>query len=492
MDRRTFIKTVSACTLMYTLPSFSWAQEKGSKSPNILFMLSDDQGYNDLSSYGSNQVKTPNLDKLAAQGMRFTDFYAASAICSPSRAGLLTGRIPSRCGIYTFIPTDGDKFADECPMHLPKTETTIAQLLKAKGYSTCHLGKWHLSHLRAGTGRGAHADQPQPRDFGFDYSFGTTNNALPDHKDPNNFVRNGQRVGKLEGYSSQLVVDEGIQWLKTRNDKNNPFFMYLCFHEPHERVAAPPEMVDRHEGTEKVKTYLGCIENMDDAAGRLLKYLDEAGLAENTIVLFYSDNGSRSSMSKAANTNSPLRDAKASLWEGGIRVPGMIRWPGKIKPGSESSEPVSALDMLPTFCEIAGAAVPKDRKLDGTSITPLFENKRINRKNPLFWHLYGSSPAAVMRDGDWKIVGYSIKPEGYLEPCFNEKAMKFLKQATLVKFELYNVRNDIAETKNVAAENPAIFEKMKKSLTDRFTEVVAEGPTWTWDGVPKQDVKGRR
>ncbi|HBC85379.1 MAG TPA: arylsulfatase [Lentisphaeria bacterium] len=484
MDRREFIKTISASALICTLPSFSWAEGKGSQSPNILFMLTDDQGYNDLSCYGSKNIKTPNLDKLAAQGMRFTDFYSASPLCSPSRAGLMTGRTPSRCGIYTFLPADGDKNAAESPMHLPGTEITISQLLKKKGYSTCHLGKWHLSHLKIEGWKGPHPDQPQPKDFGFDYSFGTTNNALKDHKDPGNFVRNGKKVGNLQGYSSQIVVDEGIKWLNGRNDKSNPFFMYLCFHEPHEIVAAPQEMVDRHEGNnDKVKTYFACIENMDDAAGRLLKHLDESGLAENTIVLFYSDNGSRSSMSKAANTNSPLRGMKADIWDGGIRVPGIMRWPGKIKPGSECSEPVGAIDMLPTFCDITGATVPNDRKLDGTSITPLFEGKNITRKNPLFWHLYGSTPAAAMRDGDWKIVGYSTKPGQRLEPCFNEEAMKFIKQAKLVNFELYNIRTDIAETKDVSAGNPAIFEKMKKSLLDRFTEVVAEGPTWTWDGT---------
>ena len=482
MDRREFIKTLSASAVVCTLPGISRAQGTGSHPPNILLMVSDDQGYNDLSGYGSKNITTPHFDKIAAQGMRFTDFYAPSSICSPSRAGLMTGRFPSRCGIYTFIPADGDKFANVSPMHLARTEVTIPQLLKNRGYSTCHLGKWHLSHLNNDTWKGHHPDQPQPKDFGFDYSFGTTNNALPNHKNPQNFIRNGKKVGNLEGYSSQLVVAEGIQWLKQRGDKDKPFFMYLGFHEPHEIVAAPQEMIDRHVGTnENLKTYFACIENMDDAIGRLMDYLDETGLAENTIVLFYSDNGSRSSMSKAGNTNSPLRGEKSTLWDGGIRVPSIIRWPGKIRAGSECSEPVSALDLLPTLCEISGAQVPTNRKLDGVSIAPIFANKSITRKTPLFWHLYGSNPATAMRDGDWKIIGYTTRPGQRLEPCFNEEAMKFLKQATLVKFELYNVRNDISESKDVSSEYPVIFEKLKKNLTDLFNEVVAEGPTWIWD-----------
>lgn len=479
MDRREFIKGMAVGALVFSLPGISWgAPGQAGKKPNILIMLSDDQGYSDLSCFGSKYIKTPNLDKLADQGMKFTDFYACGPICSPSRAGLMTGRIPTRCGVYSYIPADTDKEKD-APMHLPATEVTIPQLLKKQGYSTCHVGKWHLSHLSgSGTGTKEQASQPQPKDFGFDHSYGTTNNALPSHLNPKNFALNGKPVGPLKGYSCQLVVDEGIRWMKERKDKDNPFFMYLCFHEPHERVAAPQEMVDRHEGTnDKVKTYFACIENMDDAAGRLLKYLDQSGLAENTIVLFYSDNGSR-----RKDQNVPLRGAKPDLWEGGMRVPAIIRWPGHVKPGSVCLEPAGGVDILPTLCAITGAQAPMDRKLDGTSLLPLFSLGKIERKVPLFWFLYKSAPAVAMRDGDWTLVGYISKP-GHLAHGITPAAMEYIKKAKLQKFELYNIREDIGQSKNIAKEKPEILEKMKKQMIDLYTEVVAEGPTWTWDGA---------
>jgi arylsulfatase A len=273
MQRRDFLKG-SAAGLAYLAASRSgWATPPATTpQPNILILLSDDQGYADLGCFGSPYLGTPNLDALAKQGVRFTDFYAAAPLCSPSRTGLMTGRIPSRCGMYSYID-DGDP-----TQHLPRQEVTIAQLLKAQGYDTCHLGKWHLSHLQNERSKSP-APLPQPSDFGFDYSFGTTNNALPTHLNPVNSVRNGKSVGPLKGYSCQLVADEGIEWLNARKGADRPFFMYLCFHESHETVAAPPERV-AHYGQVKVapkdpanermaeqarkrqdtaRTYLGCI-----------------------------------------------------------------------------------------------------------------------------------------------------------------------------------------------------------------------------------------
>ncbi|MHC4368831.1 MAG: sulfatase-like hydrolase/transferase, partial [Planctomycetota bacterium] len=184
--------------------------------PNILVLLADDLGYSDLSCYGSRSTKTRNLDKLAESGMRFTDFYAPAPNCSPSRAGLLTGRSPSRTGMYNYIPPDG-------PLHLPEPEVTIAELLRDAGYNTAHIGKWHLCHDMLSE------DLPQPSDHGFDYSLGTENNASPSHKNPANFVRNGKAVGKMEGYSCQIVADEVIGFLDNREDSGKPFFICAWF-----------------------------------------------------------------------------------------------------------------------------------------------------------------------------------------------------------------------------------------------------------------------
>lgn len=479
MQRRDFLRT-SAAGLAYLAASRSgWALPPATTAPpNILIVLTDDQGYADLGCFGSPYLGTPNLDALAKQGVRFTDFYAAAPLCSPSRTGLMTGRIPSRCGMYSYID-DGDP-----TMHLPKQEVTIAQLLKAQGYDTCHVGKWHLSHLRDERWKGSNP-LPQPRDFGFDHSFGVTNNALPTHLNPVNFVRNGKSVGPLEGYSCQLVADEGIQWLKERAKADRPFFMYLCFNEPHETVAAPPDRVAHYaqvnvKNSEKARTYLACIENMDDAVGRVLKHLDASGLAENTLVLFHSDNGSRDSMSKVLGTNLPLRAQKASCYDGGIRVPGIMRWPGRIAPGSVCTEPVGAIDMLPTLCAVTGATKPADRPLDGTNLVPLLTGDgTVVRQKPLFWHFYNSRQVA-MRDGDWSLVGFLEAPPNRLAHGLDAPAMAYLKTAKIERFELYNVREDIGQKKDLAAQEPERLRRMSEQLTALYKEVLDEGPVWTW------------
>ncbi|MCH2506512.1 MAG: sulfatase-like hydrolase/transferase, partial [Dehalococcoidia bacterium] len=248
--------------------------------PNVVFLLADDLGSGDLSCYGSPENKTPHLDKLATQGLKFSDFYAACAVCSPSRAALQTGRFSVRAGVYSWVATSQN-------MHLRVEETTVAELLKAGGYSTAHVGKWHLGYdLTDGSG-----DGPDPGDHGYDHWLATGNNATPSHRNPVNFVRNGKALGKVEGYSCQIVVNEAIDWLDNHRDKTKPFFLNVCFHEPHQRVASPPELAARHPNL-KQPEYYGCIENMDDAAGRLLKKLDAIGVTDNTLVVFTSDNGS--------------------------------------------------------------------------------------------------------------------------------------------------------------------------------------------------------
>ncbi len=467
------------------------AMEEEPKKPNIVIFLADDAGYGDFSSYGSKYGKTPVIDSLAEQGMKFTDFYAAASICSPSRAGLMTGRIPARTGIYTFIPES------EQTVWLPKSEITFPQLLKQQGYATCHVGKWHLSHLWRRKGDrnwGGKEDQPQPSDFGFDYTFGTTNNALKTHHNPHNFSRNGDMVGPQEGYACQLVADEGISWLQNREDKSQPFLLYVAYNEPHETVAAPEEMVSQftaytNDDKKKelhVRTYYGALMNMDNSMGRILAYLDEAGLSDDTIVIFYSDNGSRKNMSYWAGTNLPLRGYKGNVWDGGIRSPAVIRWPGVIQSNSVSKVPVSAIDMLPTLCAITGAKIPEDRAIDGVNIMEVLKGgTEINRETPLFWFQAGSTPAVSMRDGDWSLVGYLNKFENQegqrIRPVFNPDTMEYIKTAKFIKFELFNIREDMSQTKKLAEIEPERFETMKAQMTKLFAEVVEEGPTWRFE-----------
>ena len=201
--------------------------------PNILFLMADDMGYIDAECYGG-PIQTPNINKLAREGMRFTDFYSAAPNCSPARTGLLTGRTPSRVGVYDYLAPDS-------PMHLPKSEITIAEVLKDSGYETCHVGKWHLSTWTRYEMLG-----PKPDEQGFDYWFAVDNNAIPSHKDPTNFERNGKMVGPLEGYSCDLVVEEAMHWLSEYHEEGKPFYLNVWFNEPHAVIASPPDLIDKY------------------------------------------------------------------------------------------------------------------------------------------------------------------------------------------------------------------------------------------------------
>ncbi|MBT8045974.1 MAG: sulfatase-like hydrolase/transferase, partial [Pontiella sp.] len=248
--------------------------------PNIVMLLADDLGYGDLGCY-AGPVKTPALDELAARGVRFTDFYSGAAVCSPSRAVLLTGRHHIRTGVYSWIENKSQR------SHLLEREITLAEVLKSAGYSTAHFGKWHLG-LPNET-----MDKPTPADHGFDYWFATENNAKPSHRDPINFIRNGEQVGRLEGYSCQLVVDEALQWMEKRPDQTRPFFINLWFHEPHRPLAAPDELTKRYGDAEsELAVYSGTIDHTDRAIARLLERLQAEGIAADTLIIYASDNGS--------------------------------------------------------------------------------------------------------------------------------------------------------------------------------------------------------
>ncbi len=430
--------------------------------PNILLLLADDLGYADLSCYGARNIKTPNLDRLARQGVRFTDFYAAAPNCSPSRTGLLTGRTPSRTGMYNYIPDGG-------PLYLLPGEITVARLLRDAGYATMHVGKWHLSYdLQSDT-------LPTPGDHGFDYWMSTENNASPSHRNPTNFVRMGESVGPLEGYSCQRVVDEAIGWLEETWDGESPFFTCVWFHEPHAPIASPPELIARHaDAPPKDAAYYANVENLDLAVGRMLDAVDAMGLRETTFVMFSSDNGG-----VRPESNRPLRERKSFVFEGGIREPGIMRWPGRITPGTVCSEPAGLIDLLPTFCQMAGCQVPDDRVLDGVSLLPLFQGAPLERSTPLFWFFYRTTPAAAMRIGNWSLVGYLGGELPKSHPLSAEQ-MAYLKEAKLERFELFHLGEDIGQTTDLSDRYPERFEEMKRQLIEKHEAVVREGPVWTF------------
>lgn len=452
--------TVQAVFLLAVALTLASAPAMSANRPNFLLMMADDLGYSDLSCYGSKENKTPALDKLASEGIRFTDFYAACAVCSPSRAAFLTGRFSVRAGVYSWIHTSHK-------MHLRRKEVTIAELLKGAGYSTAHVGKWHLGYdLEEGFG-----DGPNPADQGFDYWLATGNNASPSHHNPDNFVRNGTALGVVEGYSCQIVADEAIGWLDKFRDRTKPFYLNVWFHEPHMRVAAPEEFRDRHLDTER-PDYYGCIENMDSAVARLLRELDSMGVSENTVVVFTSDNGSY-----MKGSNDPLTGRKTQLWEGGIREPGIMRWPGRIKPGAVSDTPAGLVDLLPTVCDIAGVPLPKGTTIDGTSLRPLFAGGRLKRTTPLYWFYSPSRPVCVIRDGDYSLIA---DPEIELsrDNMFLEEYIGPIKKTRLVNFRLYNVRTDAGQQKDVSGEEPLVLERMKERMLTLHSDVMQEAYDW--------------
>jgi arylsulfatase A len=436
--------------------------------PNFVLVLADDLGYGDLGCYGAKDVRTPNLNQFAAEGLRLTSCYAGHANCSPSRTALMTGRTPTRVGVRNWIPQDS-------PVHVRPSEITVATLLQQAGYATCHVGKWHMN------GQFNQPTQPQPSDHGFEHWFSTQNNALPNHRNPDNFVRNGQPAGKLDGYSGHLVVDEAIRWLAEGRDPSKPFFLYVCFHEPHEPIASDAKYTQLYPSDDPAySAHHGNITQMDDAFGRLMRALDEQGLRDNTFVLFTSDNGPAITSQHPYGSAGPLRDKKGSLYEGGIRVPGIVRWPGKTQPASESDEPICGVDFLPTVCEIAGLDPPRDRVLDGASFVPALSGKTIQRPTPLYWHFNraAGAPKVALRLGDWKLLATLDKPPAPRGNDITEAEERAFKEANLAEFSLYNLRDDIGETHDLAASEPAKLAELKQLLERKYQEVRAESPTW--------------
>jgi len=433
--------------------------------PNIIVILADDLGYGDLGCFGSEYVNTPVLDGLARNGLKLTDFYAGSTVCSPSRATLMTGRNHNRVGVYSWIPS-------ESPMHLPEEEETIAEVLKKSGYQTAHFGKWHLSTWDI---KDPSVLNPPLDRYGFDYWYATANNAVPSQKDPVSFVLNGKPLGKQEGFSCQLAADRAITWLEEYRSDDTPFYLQLWFTEPHEVVKAPEEYRERHLRNgldEKHADYYGCIENMDNAIGRVMDKIREMGLSKETLVVFTSDNGSR-----YHESNGGLRGKKGDVWEGGIRVPAILYWDGYINAGAEEDSACGLVDFFATFCELTDNEHVVSLAKDGESLLSLIANKPFDRQKPVFtFHHFNSM--ASLRNGDWTLIGHLCEghPEG--PSAFRKEYLDFIRIADFDRFELYNVRNDPGQKTDVASQFPQVAEVMKEEMIAQYKDVVSDGPDW--------------
>ena len=488
-----------------------------SDRPNVVVLLADDLGWKDIGCYGG-PVETPTLDLLAAGGVRFTDFYAGAAVCSPSRATLLTGRQHLRAGIYSWI-NDYEQNS-----HLLRRELTLAEVLKSHGYETVHLGKWHL-----GMPTRQKPNKPTPSNHGFDYWFATDNNAQPSHRDPVNFVRNGKPVAKLDGYACQLVVDEAIAWLDKERNSDRPFFLNIWFHEPHAPIAAPDEIVSRYgQLNDPAAIYSGTIDNTDRAIARLLTKLEQVSTPEDTLIVYSSDNGSY-----RADRVGQLRGTKGSNFEGGIRVPGIFSWPGKIRIGHVVQESAGQVDLLPTVCALVGIDTPKGVHLDGSDLSPLLTGRKDEfvRHQLLFWLLPASDPAAAIRHGQYALVAHrnyefpkdweemaalrrqieeTLRRNGTLDKeirgstldkqmfegfkdreaeklrgqyirlnMFNESWIATIKAGTYRRFELFDLDRDPGQETNVLKQHPEVFERLKRQLLALNASVMADAPNWS-------------
>ena len=482
------VNIISAAVLLCTILPCS-GQTKNNVSAklkprktNFLQILTDDQGWGDLKSYGHVFIQTPNIDKLATEGIKFTHCYSSAAVCSPSRSSILTGRTPYRNGVFRWIPAN-----HYC--YLASDEATLPQLLRKGGYQTAHFGKWHLGHFTEQSeeertqpqgyknfGFGNDPKQPSMDDYGYDYWFATGNVARPCHKDPNNFFLNGKAMGVMEGFSAQIVATEVIKWLREVRKDDQPFFITLWLHEPHGPIESDPKFIQRYLKVRdpSFQQYLANVTQIDEAVGEVLQALKDEGIYEDTLVWYTSDNGPEGghqygSFNNENQIGSPryrgstggLRGRKRDTHEGGIRVPGIISWPAGfarsgLKPGGISAEPIIGSDIFPTLLEIAGIDLPENVILDAASIVPILENKEFQRTKPLYWRNYLREFNIALRKGDWKIIGKSDR----------------------TGFELYNLVSDPRETTDLSSHEPARFERLKKALIEYDNEVLKEGPDW--------------
>ena len=444
MNRRSFLKALGLGAASLAVRSCTAGPAtKLQKKPNIVFILIDDMGWPDVACYGSKFHETPNIDRLARQGMKFTDAYAACPVCSPTRASIMAGQYPARVGITDFIPGHWRPYekliVPENKLFLPLESVTIADVLKAQQYSTGYIGKWHLGTQKI----------HQPHRQGFSWVLGGTRN------------QNDKRVTGFTDAAVKFIED----------NKKKSFFLFLSHHTVHIPLEAPETLVRKYQEKPKPRTgvnnptYAAMVEHLDNNIGRILKKLDDSGLADNTIVIFFSDNGGLhqayggyTGKRQIVSTNAPLRDEKGTLYEGGVREPLIVRWPGVVKAGTTCSVPVTSVDFYPTFLKILGVGGDSNHVLDGENILPLLRQTGSLKRDAIYWHYphyHHSRPAGAIREGDYKLI-------------------EFFEDGRL---ELYNLKRDIGEKNNLAETMPEKAADLQRKLAKWRQSVGAKMPT---------------
>ena len=468
--RRDFLKALGLGAAALAVPGAAKAAAK--RKPNFVFLLADDLGWTDLGCYGSRFYETPNLDKLAAGGMRFTDAYAACPVCSPTRVSIMTGKYPARVGLTNWLSGRIKKKLLGAPYikQMPLEEVTVAEALKAGGYATGFVGKWHLG-----------GEPYWPEKQGFDVNVAGCHAGSPIGGYFAPWGNPRMEDGPKGQYLTDRLTDEGLAFLDKHKD--GPFLLYQSYHVVHTPIQARKDLIAKYrakaarppfhrteparpEAERKVRqtqnhpVYAAMVEALDANVGRILAKLDELGVADNTVVFFMSDNGGLSTSEGSPTSNVPLRAGKGWVYEGGIREPMIVRWPGVAQPGRTCGEPVVSTDFYPTILEMAGLAARPKQHVDGVSLAPLLQGAKSLGRKAIYWHYphyspQGGRPACAVRAGRYKLLRF-----------FEDDHV-----------ELYDLAADLGESTDLAAKLPAKAAELRKMLDDWLKSVGAKMPS---------------
>ncbi len=407
--------------------------------PNILLILADDHGYGDVSMHGGPHIQTPNMDRIASEGMRFSNFYANSSVCSPSRAALMTGRFPDRVGVPGVIRTHGNNSWG----YFRQDAVTLPSMLKQKDYHTALIGKWHL---------GLDAEN-HPCQRGFDHFHGFLGDMMDDYythlRHDQNYMRHNLEIIDPRGHATDLFTDWAVDFVRAHAHVSQPFFLYLAYNAPHTPIQPPQDWVDRvrqrepDASLERVR-YVALVEHLDDRIGRVLNALEKTGQLSNTLVIYTSDNGGQMTVGA---TNGPYRGQKGDMYEGGIRVPACVRWPGEIEMGRVCDEPAMLMDVFPTICDVVG--LPLDHVIEGQSILPTLKGNSQDLSNrTLYW---------IRREGGQRFLGLC-------QHAVRRGDVKLLHNSPFESLELFDLNSDPHETTEKSKIDQDTFAEMSRLL----------------------------
>src|SRR6056297_1893897 len=436
--------------------------------PNIVLLLADDLGWTGLRCFGSDLYETPNLDALADRGVRFTDAYSACTVCSPTRASIMTGKSPARLHLTDFIPGQADPFAKlkipDWNKRLDPEETTIAEVLRQAGYRTGHVGKWHLN------GRGDQAAGTNPMDQGFDFTF-----AAPNGRRKGYLLDRPSEGESKSNYLTDALTDKACEFID--QSKTQPFMLYFAYNVPHTPIQGRGDLVDyfkqkvRPDAVHRNPEYAAMVGSLDESVGRIVAELDEHDLTDRTVMIFISDNGGltqRHGVHDGFTENLPLRRGKGSAYEGGVRVPAIITWPGVVRPGRQCDEPIITTDLFPTIAEVAGGIVDV-KSLDGRSLVPLLKDDSVSLDRDLFWHYPhyhagGDSPYSAIRSENFRLIKF-----------YEDQSVR-----------LYDLSNDIGEQKDLSQSMPDRTRRLRDRLERWLVSVDAQMPESNPDFDPER------